>query len=446
VQEWEQRRPMEMPPPEDPDSERALLGAILLGGRETYVVAHALVEATDLTRHDHRMALAAIEQIADRGEDIDYTSVAGEMRRLNPHGAGAEGPHGFEPLLVGLMQNVPTYAHVQTYAQRVRYCATARRMIAAANEIARVAYAQTEDSEAALMSRVQGEIEKLLVANASAGQILTQRDLQAIYWNTLDRRQKGDPTVIGVPTGYPDMDDFFRWRLGELVLFAASPGVGKTSLITNLQDDLAGRAIPSLFATAEQPPVQLMDRAVAAQGDLDGWRLARGDLGMNDWIKVNQILENRSQLPAHIFYDAAMTTARLSAMVQLAKVRHQIQVVFVDYLQLLADESPESEYVRISSIGRRLKGIAGTHNVCVVAACQVSRKGRKEGEAPELSDLRGSGTLEQDADIVVALGRKPKDNVTRCVVRKNRNGPTGDFSLYFKPAQTRFLSLERNVA
>jgi replicative DNA helicase len=242
------------------------------------------------------------------------------------------------------------------------------------------------------------------------------------------------------------MDDYVRFRLGELVLLAASPGVGKTSLITNLQDDLALRGIPSLFATAEQPPMQLMDRAVAAQGDLDGWHLSQGKLDSGEWEKVTQVLAGRFNMPAYVYYDPAMTTARLAAQVQLAKVRHGIKVVFVDYLQLLADESSENDYQRVSQIGRRLKYMAGTYMVNVTAACQVRRdKARKEGEPPALEDLRGSGTLEQEADTVVCIGRKQGENVTKLAVRKNRNAPTGEFSLYFQPAQTRFLSLQEDI-
>jgi replicative DNA helicase len=436
-----------VPPPEDPEAEESLLGAILLGGRDTFIVAHALVQASDLTRHDNRMVLAAIELVAERDEHIDYSSVAGEMRRLNPHGAGAEEAHSFEPLLVGLMEHVPTHAHVETYAKRVRYCATARRMIGSASEIARIAYAQTEDTEAAMLERVQGEIEKLLMANASSGAILTQRDLATMYTDILERREKGDPTVIGISTGFPDIDRYYKWKLDELVLVASAPSVGKTSLISNFQDDLAFRGVSSLFATAEQAPMQLMDRAVAAQGDLDGWLLAQGRLDENAWTRVNQVLAGRFDLPAYLYYDAGMTTARLSAQVQLAKLRYGIKVVFVDYLQLLADDVEESEYARVSTISRRLKAIAGAHHVCVVAAAQVNKEGSKvEGQVPEARDLRGSGTLWQDADVVMAIGRKPKENVTKVEIRKNRNGPTGGLRLYFEPAQTRFRSLEEHAA
>lgn len=435
-----------VPPPEDPDAERALLGSILLGGHEAFIIAHALVEASDLTRHEHRMVMGAIEEIAERGEAIDYASVAGEMRRLNPHGANAEEARTYAQQLVGMIQDVPTSLNVETYAKRVRYCATARRIITTASDIAGVAFSGRHGTDAGLMEAVQAKIEQLLMAQGGGGQILSQKDLAFMYTDILERRQRNDPEVIGIPTGFGRMDDYVKFRLGEFVLFAASPGVGKTSLITNLQDDLAGRGVPSLLATAEQPPMQLMDRAVAAQGDLDGWHLSQGKLSEGEWERVQQVLGGRFNLPAYIYYDSAMTTARLAAQVQLAKVRHGIKVVFVDYLQLLADESSESDYVRISQIGRRLKYIAGTYKVCLVAACQVRRdKARKEGEPPALEDLRGSGTLEQDADTVVCIGRKQGENITKLAVRKNRNAPTGAFELYFQPAQTRFSSLGEDI-
>jgi replicative DNA helicase len=438
--------PGSVPPPEDPEAERALLGSILLGGHETFIVAHALVEANDLTRHEHRMVMAAIEEIAERGEAIDYASVAGEMRRLNPHGANAEEARSYAQQLVGMIQEVPTSLNAETYAKRVRYCATARRIITTASEIGGIAYSGRHGTDAGLMEAVQTKVEELLMAQGGGGQILSQKDLAFMYTDILERRQKRDPQVIGYPTGYSRMDDYVRFRLGEFVLLAASPGVGKTSLITNLQDDLAMRGIPSLFATAEQPPMQLMDRAVASQGDLDGWHLSQGKLDTGEWEKVTQVLAGRFNMPAYLYYDPAMTTARLAAQVQLAKVRHGIKVVFVDYLQLLADESSENDYQRVSQIGRRLKYMAGTYMVNVVAACQVRRdKARKEGEPPALEDLRGSGTLEQEADTVVCIGRKQGENVTKLAVRKNRNAPTGEFSLYFQPAQTRFLSLQEDV-
>jgi replicative DNA helicase len=392
------------------------------------------------------MILAAIEGIAERGDFIDYSSVAGEMRRMNPHGAAAEDASSYEPLLVGLMGRVPTFAHVETYAKRVRYCATARRMIGASTEIATIAYSGGYGTEQALMEAAQTSIEKLLISGASSGEILTQRDLATMYTDILERREKGDPTVVGISTGFPDIDRMYKWKLDELVLVASAPSVGKTSLISNFQDDLAFRGVSSLFATAEQAPMQLMDRAVAAQGDLDGWLLAQGRLDEAAWIRVNQVLAGRFDLPAYLYYDAGMTTARLSAQVQLAKLRYGIKVVFVDYLQLLNDEN-ESEYVCVSTISRRLKAIAGAHHVCVVAACQVNKEGSKvDGQVPEARDMRDSGTLWQDADVVMAIGRKRGENVTKVEIRKNRNGPTGGLRLYFEPAQTRFRSLEEHAA
>lgn len=428
-------------PPEDVAAERAVLGSVLLGGPSALTVARSLVGHADFTRELHRRIFAAMERLADRAEAIDYATVAGEVERTT-----SELPPRGE--LVSLMADVPTAAHIETYAGRVRYCATARRVLGAANEMARVGVSQYEDTEAGMMAHVQTILDGLLSGQVGASELITPQTMTNAYQDMLERRQRRDPEAIGIPTGYADLDRVVAYRPGELWYIAASPGVGKTTFLANLQDELAHQKVPSLFASVEQPAIQLMDRAVAAETMIDSWKIARGDLDAHDWAKIGGVLAQRYERPIYIYDDPSMTTARLAAMLQLAKVRHGVKVCFVDYVQILADESSESEYARVSAISRRLAQIARSVGVCVVAACQVSRKGaEQDGQIPRLAELRGSGGLEQDAFVVLAIGRKENDSTTNVSVRKNRNGQAGiTVQLYFDPQHTKFLSVARGAA
>lgn len=421
-------------PPEDPDAERALLGAVLLGRSEALVEARSLVGVADFTRSDHREVFAALCRLADRGDAIDVTTVASETR-----GLALEAPLG---VLAGLLA-AATSANAGAYAKRVRYIATARRILSTANELAHVGAtpgAVGRETEAGMMSAVQSVVDSLLSGQVGSSEILTPMNLALDFAETLTARERRDPDQIGIETGYSDLDRYVAYRPGELWYIAASPGVGKTSFLANLQDELGRRGVPSLFASVEQPAVQLMDRAIASESRVDSWKIARGQLDLGEWKKVHDALERRSKLPVYIYDDPSMTTARLAAVLQLAKVRHDVKVCFVDYVQIMADESPESEYARISAISRRLAHMARSLKVCIVAACQVSRQGAQtDGQIPRLAELRGSGGLEQDAFVVLALGRKEGETTTQVAVRKNRSGLSGiTIELVFDPEHTRF--------
>lgn len=424
-------------PPEDPAAERALLGAILLGRGDAFVIARSLLSSEDFTREIHRVVFGAMERLHLRGETIDTTSIASEIPRASLN----ESPLGY---LAGLMADVPSLG-VETHARRVRFCATLRRIASAANELAGVAYGPWASTEADAMARVQGVVDGLFTGQIGTSVILTPKALTTMYMDVLEGRQQKDPAYIGIPTGFSDLDRVVAYRPGELWFVAASPGVGKTTLLANLQDELAMRKIPSLFASAEQPAVQLMDRTMASDTRIDSWKIARGDLDEDQWARMSSHLARRFEMPSYIYDDPSMTTSRLSAITQLATVRYGVKVVFVDYVQLLADESGESEYARISAISRRLALLARSLKICVVAACQVSRQGAHEdGQIPSLAHLRGSGSLEQDAFVVLAVGRKAGTSEAQIIVRKNRNGESEvTVPLYFDAEHTRFRSLSR---
>ena len=281
--------------------------------------------------------------------------------------------------------------------------------------------------------------------------LLTTSDRATRYWDILDGRMRGDPDYVGWQTGLTFLKDVAAYFPQDLWLIAAPTGTGKTSMLLTLQRSLDEREvpIPSLFATLEQPWEQLMDRDIAAMGEIDGYRLRTGrDLDMDTMAKISKALGRFIKRPSIMLDEASLTTERLEQYVRVAKIKHGVKVVFVDYVQRIGDKN-ESEYLRVSRISNALARIARDYKVCIVSAAQGNRRGAVGSQGddpniaprpPELSDMRDSGYLEQDSAVVLALGRREGSREAVLAVRKNRHGPSGvTKDLIFDAPHMRFL-------
>ena len=428
------------PPPENPEAEASLLGAVLIDHALYSEFVRGRIAPPDLSRDNHRLVLGAMQRLAVRGETISFESVQVELGN-----AGELDAVGGAQFLVGLMQFVPTVAHAETYATIVARTAQLRRLIASANEIARLALVR-EDARDAVE-----EAQRLLfaVSEASLHRDIVTLDV-ALRRYAEQIAARGDEHRSGVPTGLKTLDQKTGGlQPSDLILVAGRPGLGKTSLALTFVEYAALRegktcAIFSL----EMTELQLVQRLISMVAEIDGNRIRRGRLSIQE---LQAISDASGQLQrAQIFVEESTrltVTDILAKSRRLQAERGKLDLLVIDYLQLIEgiDEDEDNRVQEVAKISRSLKAIARELGVPVVALSQLSRQIETRGTEPMLSDLRDSGALEADADLVMFLWQKDlqdrKDGVVRLKLAKHRNGPTADIDLHFEAELTRFRDL-----
>jgi replicative DNA helicase len=425
------------PPPEKPEAEASLLGAMLMDGAIYNEVARGRLAPPDLSREQHRLVLAAIARVAERSEQVGFASVQSELLAREELDA-VGGPQ----FLVGLMQNVPTVAHAETYATIVERTALLRRLIGAANEIARLALTR-EDSAAAV-----ADAQELLF---TVSESTLHRDIVTLeialhrYAEQIDAR--GD-LRLGIRTGLESIDKKTGgFQSSDLILIAGRPGLGKTSFALNVVEHAAvvQHKTCAVFSM-EMSELQVVQRLVSMRAEIDGNRLRRGRLSDQEFTAISAASSELQQAPIFIEESTRLTVTDVLAKSRRLQAERGLDLVVIDYLQLIEGvEEDESRVLEVARISRALKAIARELEVPVIAVSQLSRQIEQRGTEPMLSDLRESGALEADADLVMFLWQKDRkdreEGVVRLKLAKHRNGPTGDFDLHFQSELTRFRDL-----
>ena len=425
------------PPPEKPEAEASLLGAMLMDGAIYNEVARGRLAPPDLSREQHRLVLAAIARVAERSEQVGFASVQSELLAREELDA-VGGPQ----FLVGLMQNVPTVAHAETYATIVERTALLRRLIGAANEIARLALTR-EDSAAAV-----ADAQELLF---TVSESTLHRDIVTLeialhrYAEQIDAR--GD-LRLGIRTGLESIDKKTGgFQSSDLILIAGRPGLGKTSFALNVVEHAAvvQHKTCAVFSM-EMSELQVVQRLVSMRAEIDGNRLRRGRLSDQEFTAISAASSELQQAPIFIEESSRLTVTDVLAKSRRLQAERGLDLVVIDYLQLIEGvEEDESRVLEVARISRALKAIARELEVPVIAVSQLSRQIEQRGTEPMLSDLRESGALEADADLVMFLWQKYRkdreEGVVRLKLAKHRNGPTGDFDLHFQSELTRFRDL-----
>jgi replicative DNA helicase len=425
------------PPPEKPEAEASLLGAMLMDGAIYNEVARGRLAPPDLSREQHRLVLAAIARVAERSEQVGFASVQSELLAREELDA-VGGPQ----FLVGLMQNVPTVAHAETYATIVERTALLRRLIGAANEIARLALTR-EDSAAAV-----ADAQELLF---TVSESTLHRDIVTLeialhrYAEQIDAR--GD-LRLGIRTGLESIDKKTGgFQSSDLILVAGRPGLGKTSFALNVVEHAAvvQHKTCAVFSM-EMSELQVVQRLVSMRAEIDGNRLRRGRLSDQEFTAISAASSELQQAPIFIEESSRLTVTDVLAKSRRLQAERGLDLVVIDYLQLIEGvEEDESRVLEVARISRALKAIARELEVPVIAVSQLSRQIEQRGTEPMLSDLRESGALEADADLVMFLWQKDRkdreEGVVRLKLAKHRNGPTGDFDLHFQSELTRFRDL-----
>jgi replicative DNA helicase len=430
------------------DAEQAVLGAMLLD-QDAALKAAELLDDTTFHKEAHRILFRSMVSLTERGDVIDPVTLREELaKRGDLDRAG-----GME-YLAALLDVVPTAAGIEYHCRIVRDKAVLRRLVEAATEIIQDVYEASSDS-AEVLDNAEHRI--FQVAQYRRSEDFSR--LKELIWPTMERieqLQGGQGIVTGVPSGFIDLDRLSAgFQRGDLVIIAARPSMGKTSFVLNcVQHAAIEHQIGVGVFSLEMSKEALVQRLLCSEGLVDAQRLRRGALRDDDYPKLARAAGLLGTAPIWIDDSAALTPLAMRSKARRLKAEHDIGMVVVDYLQLMQGPSDiENRQQEISYISRSLKALSKELDVPVVALSQLSRAPEQrsgEGRRPQLSDLRESGAIEQDADLVCFIYRqefydgpvdKDGNNIegqAELIVGKQRNGPTGTVPLYFKKEYTRF--------
>lgn len=427
-------------PPRSRLSERRVLGSMI---RDNAVIGDVLqiVERPGFFYLDaHQRIFKAIVAIYQTGRPVDAGLLAEELARRGD----LEDAGGFT-YIDSLLESSPTAANAEHYARIVRDKALARSLISACSETIRDVEDGSRPADE-LLDAAERRVMEIAMAGVT-GQAVTLEQAVSEACDRIDARAEGRAGA-GVPTGFADLDHLSTGlQDSELVLVAARPSVGKTSFALSLLRNITvDQRLPTFFVSLEQSRVELAERLLSAQAGVDGHHLRRGVLSRDEQTRLNQARDVLRGAVMFIDDTPVQGVLRIAANARRLKLRHEIRMVCIDYLQLIEpDNRRDPRHEQVAQIGRRLKGLARELRIPVVALAQVNRAPEARADKkPRLSDLRESGTLEADADVVMILHRPEKgepgyaDDLVDLSVAKQRNGPIGDIVLKFAKEYTRF--------
>ncbi len=433
-------------PPQDIDAEKALLGSIML---KPDIMGDMIdiVSASSFYVEKHRIIFRAMFELFSKNEPIDALSISSKLKEKKLYddiGGGA--------YLAELLNTVPSASNAKHYAEMVQKKAVLRELIDVSGQISDLGYAEEEDLDNLLDS-----VEKRVFAVTSSPtthKFTSIRESLNEAWDRLDRLHKNSDELRGIPTGFKDLDNKLAGlQKSDLIILAARPSMGKTSLALDIARQAASlHNIPVGIFSLEMSAQQIVDRMLAAEARVDSWKLRRGKISVDEeFSRIRDALGKLSKAPIFIDDQSGNTVLKMRAVSRRLKSEHGLGLIIVDYLQLMApSRNFDSMVQQVTEISRSLKGLARELDVPVLALSQLSRAVEQRRDKPRLSDLRDSGSIEQDADVVMFIHREDKmkensdrPNIAEILIEKHRNGPTGKIELYFDEEKTTFLGLEK---
>lgn len=436
-------------PPHNNEAEESVIGSILLDKNALVKIADFLY-AADFYQGKHSKIYAAMLELYAASEPIDVLSVINrlkENKQLETVGG--------EMAVTYLATVVPTAGHVIHYAHIVQKCATRRRLISAAADISELGFDEREEVDVVL-----DESEKKLFGVSQSHKhqnFIKLSDALEDAFTRIDKLHKGEQGLRGVPTGFKSLDHKLAgWQKSDLVILAARPSVGKTTLALDFARHAALAGVPVGLFSLEMSKEQLVDRLLASQAHVDLWKLRTGRLEssgeFDDFSRIGQAMGELSTAPIYIDDHASNNVMGMRTMARRLQAEHGLGLLIIDYLQLMeSSRYTDNRVQEVSDISRSLKKLAIELDVPILALSQLSRAVEmRTDQRPKLSDLRESGSIEQDADVVMFLHRKPFDTEDRpealdvdLLIEKHRNGPTGDIPLRFHSRFVTYLEPEQ---
>jgi replicative DNA helicase len=435
--------------PQNAEAEASLLGALLIDSDAIVKIADVL-SAPDFYDKRHQRIYEAIIQLYESHAAVDVLTLADKLKN-NGYLDSIGGP----AYLTELTNFVPTAAHVEQYADIVAQKAMRRRLIAASKEMVDLGYGESKQLRALIE---EAEVKLFDVSQQHVKQdIVSLETVLAESFDRLDDLHKDKAKVRGVPTGFKDIDGTLAGlQPSDLVILAARPSMGKTALALNIAHNVAVKAgQPVLIFSLEMSKEQLVDRLLSIESGVDAWALRTGNLTDTDFEKIGHAMGTLSEAQIYIDDSPAITVSDLRTKARREAHKHPLGLIIVDYLQLMSGGSRfggdySNRVQEISEISRSLKGVARELHVPVLALSQLSRSVESRSpQIPQLADLRESGSIEQDADVVAFIYREEyyspetdRKGLADIFIKKHRNGPTGNVELRFENERQRFHSVD----
>jgi len=435
-------------PPQNIEAEQSVLGALLLDKDAMIKVVDFLLPE-DFYQENHALIYRAMLSLYEKKMPIDVITLTDQLEKTN-----LLETVGGASYLTTLVNSVPSASRVEHYASIVHQKAVLRRLIQAASQIMELGYQEEKDLEVIL-----NEAEKQLFSVSQ--RFLQQtfvpvKDILSDSFERIDQLHKHKGMIRGVPTGFDDLDNLLGGlQPSDLIVLAGRPSMGKSSFVTNIILHAATVAkVPVGFFSLEMSKEQVVDRLLCTQAAIDSWKLRTGNLEEEDFPRIGYAMGILSEAPIFIDDSSLLTPLEVMTKARRLQAEHGLGLIVIDYLQLMHASSrraAESRVQEVSEISRSLKALAKELNVPVIAVSQLSRAvEQRPSHIPQLADLRESGSIEQDSDVVMFIYREDyydkdteRKNITDILVKKHRNGPIGQVELYFIPEQMRFTNLEK---
>jgi replicative DNA helicase len=433
-------------PPQNIDAEQAVLGALFLEPEAIYRVLD-IIRPEDFYQHGHRLVYEAAVALQDEGEPIDLLTVTDRLRR-----DGVLEKIGGAAYVASLVELVPTASNVEYYARLIEEKALLRTLIVVASRISELGYDEREAAE-----RLVDQAEQMILELGSrrgTASFMPLKDILASVLEKIEQTYQNKGRISGVATGLTDLDRICSGlQASDLVILAARPSMGKTALALNVAHHVAAKQnLPVAVFSLEMGKEQLVNRLLCAEARVDQYRLRTGDLRDEDWERLTEAASGLQDVPLFIDDMGGASLRDIRARAKRMQAERGLALVVIDYVQLMQpNRRAENRQQEISQISRGLKELAKDLEVPVLALSQLSRAvEQRQDKRPQMSDLRESGSLEQDADVVMFIYRdeyyRPdtdRKGIAEIIVAKQRNGPTGKVELGFFKEAPRFVNLMR---
>ena len=436
--------------PHDLEAEKALLGAILLSQEALETVVET-IHVEDFYKSSHQIIYSAILRLVEVSESVDLITLADELRKQDD----LEKVGGLS-FIAALTSDVPTTANVEYYARILRSTSIRRRILEISQNIIAKAYDDTEDSQH-LLAEAEKRIYEISDSTNHTGKYLRAGDVVGETVNSIEKLYRAGGEYTGVPSGFVELDRHTSgFQKSEFIVIGARPSVGKTALALTMASYMSIRkGIPVGFFTLEMSGKSLMQRLLSAESKIDSNRIRSGMLKASDFAKLTEAAGRIYDAPLFIEDTPNIKLLDLRAQARRMKKNEDIQAIFIDYIGLIDPENKNNvpRHEQVAEISRSLKSLARELDIPIICLSQVGRQ--SEGKEPTLADLRESGSIEQDADVVMFihkqrdtdkdLGHETQEVIeTDIILAKQRNGPIGTCKVGFIPRFTKFETLERD--
>src|SRR5579864_3537709 len=428
-------------PPHSIESEMCLLASMMLD-KDMIGQVVQIIDREAFYQADHQVIYDVLVKLYEQNRPIDAIILREELgkRQLLEEVGGVA-------YLAQILNAVPSAAHGAHYASIVREKALLRQLIAASNDCLRDAYAPHEQADLVL-DKAEKKIFEIAQKKVGGAMVPMEDVLHEVFEMIDNRGQRG------VPTGFFDLDDMLNGlQKGEMIIVAARPSMGKTALAMNLIEHIAAdNRLPCAIFSLEMSKQQLAQRMLCCRGEIDAHKLRKGLLQAHEYAHLANVVGELAKAPIWVDDSPGLTPLELRAKARRLKLQHDVKCIMIDYMQLMDNPGPESRQQQISEISRAVKSVARELEVPVICLSQLNRASEgRDGHRPRMSDLRESGSIEQDADVVMLLHREDyyrmsepdfqPDNIAEVIIAKQRNGPTGTVKLTFLNKTTRFENL-----